>query len=275
MDNKAIISPNEFLNFKINECLPKFREEHKEEYAVIFDLMQLLKSIEDKFVGKYASQQSIFLFSAVIEINRLFQSAILLLERGLSTSAKIITRTILELSIKIVEMVKNKEFIQEVLFDEIGEARSTVRAAERYNRTDLIPPEKIQEIEETYSSLKKDKSYKKKRIEDLAKKNGLEIEYLLYKTYCSSTHISASTLGKNFKHLSAGIVFDAGVQLDNFKNDLCSLIGIVLISIPCLTNEYFNDDNLMKKYDLICDNFQKEFNNFPTLLTAPQAAIKD
>ena len=24
-----------FLDFKINECLPKFREEHKEEYKVV------------------------------------------------------------------------------------------------------------------------------------------------------------------------------------------------------------------------------------------------
>lgn len=248
-----------FLDFKINECLPKFREDHKEEYDVILDLIQLLESIEDKFVGKDVSQQSIFLFSAVIEINRLFQSATLLFERGLPTSAKIITRTILELSIKIVEMVKNDEYIQEILLDEIGEARSTVRAAERHNRIDLIPLEKIQEIEETYNLLNNGKSYKRKKIEDLAKKNGLEIEYLLYKSYCSSTHISASTLGSNFKHLSAGIVFDAGIQLDNFKNDLCSLIGIVLISIPCLTNEYFNDEELKNRYDGIGRRFENTF----------------
>lgn len=248
-----------FLDFKINECLPMFREDHKEEYDVIFELFQLLKSIEDKFIGKDASQQCIFLFSAVIEINRLFQSAILLYERGLPTSAKIITRTILELSIKIVEMVKNEEFIQEIMLDGICEARSTAYAAQRYNRTDLISPEIIPEIEEAYNSLKKDKPYKKKKIEDIAKKNGLDIEYLLYKTYCSSTHISASTLGMNFKQLSAGIVFDAGIQLDNFKNNLRSLIGIVLISIPCLTNEYFNDEELKAQYNGFSKRFEAIF----------------
>ena len=64
-----------------------------------------------------------------------------------------------------VEMVKNEEFIQEIMLDGICEARSTAYAAQRYNRTDLISPEIIPEIEETYNSLKKDKQYKKKKIE--------------------------------------------------------------------------------------------------------------
>ena len=100
-----------FLDLKINEYLPKFREEHKEKYNVVLDLMQLFNSLKDKFVGKNASEQDIFLLSSIIELNKLFQSAVMLFERGIPSSANIIIRTILELSLNIVETVKNKEHI--------------------------------------------------------------------------------------------------------------------------------------------------------------------
>ena len=275
MDNKAIILPNEFLDFKINECLPKFREEHKEEYKVIFDLIKLFNDIKDMFVGKNASEQDIFLLSSIIELNKLFQSAVLLFERGIPSSANIIIRSILELSLNIVETIKNKEHIQEIIFDEIDKTRRTVNIAKEFNRLDLIPPEKIQEIQETYDLLAKNNSKKKKSVKDLAQKNGFEVEYLLYRTYCGNTHLSVSALAQNFNISSCGIDFNAGIRLDDFKYDLRRLISIAIIPVPSLITDYFNDDNLIKKYDLICDNFQKVFDNFPTLLTAGQAAIKD
>ncbi len=248
-----------FLDFKINECLPKFREEHKEEYKVVINLIQLFNSLKDKFVGKNASEQDIFLLSSIIELNKLFQSAVLLFERGIPSSANIIIRSILELSLNIVETIKNKEHIQEIIFDEIDETRRTVKNAKEFNRLDLIPPEKIQEIQETYDLLAKNNAKKKKSVKDLAQKNGFEVEYLLYRTYCGNTHISASALAKNFSASSSGITFDAGIQLGDFKYDLRRLISIAIIPIPSLISEHFNDDDLNNQYNLICRNFESVF----------------
>ena len=248
-----------FLDFKINECLPKFREEHKEEYKVVIKLMQLFNSLKDKFVGKNASEQDIFLLSSIIELNKLFQSAVLLFERGIPSSANIIVRTILELSLNIVETVKNKEHIQEIMLNEIKETRSTVNIAKEFKRLDLIPAEKIQEIQEAYDCLSDNKPVKQTSVKDLAQKNGFEVEYLLYRTYCGNTHTSASVLAKNFKASSSGIVFDAGIQLGDFKYDLRRLISIAIIPIPSLISEYFNDDDLNNQYKLICRNFESVF----------------
>lgn len=247
-----------FLDLKINECIPKWREEHQAEYKIIFDLMQFLYSIEDNFIGKDATQQDVFLMSSILELNRLFQSAVLLFERGIPASANIIIRTILELSLNIVETIKNEEYIQEILFNELKEMRSTVNIAKEFNRLDLIPPERIQEIQETYESFGERKS-KKKNVKDLAIKNGFEVEYLLYRTYCGNTHMSASVLAKNFKVSSLGVVYDGNIQLSDFKNDLCRLIGITMISIPILVNDYIMDDNLSKQYDLIYENLGNVF----------------
>jgi hypothetical protein len=93
----------------------------------------------------------------------------------------------------------------------------------------------------------------------LAQKNGFEIEYLLYRTYCSDTHKTASALAKNFSTTSSGIVFDAGIQLDDFKYELRRLISIAIIPIPSLISEYFNDEDLNNQYNSICRNFESVF----------------
>lgn len=259
MNDKTNVNEG-FLDFKINECLPKFREEHKEEYNVVIDLMRLFNSLKDKFVGKNASEQDIFLLSSIIELNKFFQSAVLLFERGIPSSSNIIIRTILELSLNIVETVKNKEHIQVIMLNEIKETRSTVNIAKEFKRLDLIPSEKKQEIQEAYDWLSDNKPAKKTSVKDLAQKNGFEVEYLLYRTYCGNTHISASALAKNFSESSSGITFDAGIQLGDFKYDLRRLISIAIIPIPSLLSEYFNDEDLNNQYNLICRNFESVFN---------------
>lgn len=251
---------NEILDLKINDFIQGFRESHKDEYKVIFDLIQLMGSVKDEFIGKDATQRDIFLLSSIIELNRLFQTAVVLFERGLPTSANIIIRTILELSLNIVETIKNEDYIEEIIFSEIKEIRATVNIAKEFNRIDLIPPEKIQEIQETYDLLAKSNSKKKRSVKDLAQKNGFEVEYLLYKTYCGDTHISASALAKNFNISSLGIDFNAGIRLDDFKYDLRRLISIATIPVPSLINDYLKDADLKMRYDIICDNFQEVFN---------------
>lgn len=68
-----------------------------------------------------------------------------------------------------------------------------------------------------------------------------------------------STLAKNFKASSLGTVFDAGIQIGDFKYDLRRLISIAIIPIPSLISEYFNDDHLNNQYKLICRNFESVF----------------
>lgn len=133
-----------------------------------------------------------------------------------------------------------------------------VNTARYFNRLDLIESEKIQEIQEAYDTLVKN-NYKKQTVKRLAQKNGFEVEYLLYKIYCGNTHMSVSVLAKNFSVSSLGVIYDGNIQLSDFKNDLCRLIGITMISIPTLVNDYIKDDNLSKQYELLCENLANIF----------------
>lgn len=255
--NHAVLDQG-FLDLKVNNFLPAFREQNKEEYTIINDLIHLFNSLEHRFDNTTVSPRDIFLLSCIIELNRLFQSAVLLFERGIPASANIIIRTILELSLNIVEIIKNEDYIQSIIFSEIYEARKTINHARDFNQLTLIPQEKICEIQEIYNSFPK--YYPQKlNMKQLAEKNNFKTEYLLYRTYCSNTHTSASTLAKNFNISSKGMIFDAGIQLGDFKNDVQRLISIAIIPLPSLINDYFCDDNLNTTYDLINENLNRYF----------------
>jgi hypothetical protein len=246
-----------FLDLEINKYLPKFRDRYREEYDVIFELMRYMEIMENKFVDQDASLRVMLLFSAVIEINRLFQSAVLLLEKGLPSAAKIIARTILELSIKMVEMIRNQQYAQEFLVEDICEARCTINKAKKYNKLDLFSVDQIEKTESIYQTL--GNKAEKVTVKHLAEKNNLLSEYLLYRSYCDNTHMSASALGENLKILPEGIVYDTGIQVNNFKKDLRCLISIVLISMPFFINEYFKDENMKGQYDALCEKFANIF----------------
>lgn len=57
------------------------------------------------------TRQDLYVLSSLTELNELFQSVVLLLERGLKDSAYIIIRSILELIFRIIEVIRNEKFI--------------------------------------------------------------------------------------------------------------------------------------------------------------------
>ena len=93
-------------------------------------------------------------------------------------------------------------------------------------------------------------------------KNGFGVEYLLYRTYCCNSHISASVLADNFTISPTKIAFEEGIQLDNFKSDISVLLSIVIISLLAIIEEYFNNETLKKQFDLFVEKFETVFNKY-------------
>ena len=93
-------------------------------------------------------------------------------------------------------------------------------------------------------------------------KNGFGVEYLLYRTYCCNSHISATVLADYFTISPTKIAFEEGIQLDNFKSDISVLLSIVIISLPAIIEEYFNNETLKKQFDLFVEKFETVFNKY-------------
>ena len=114
MDNKIKLTDG-FIDLMINENLIKFRNKYKNEYALIRETKNLLECMQHKFIDQDVPINEMYIATALVELNKLFQSAILLFERGLLESGNIIIRSCLELSFKIVELIKNKSFFDDMI----------------------------------------------------------------------------------------------------------------------------------------------------------------
>ena len=86
-----------FLDLHINDCIAKLRYKYEKEYNVVFELIDIFKILLKSFIGKRVLAKDLFVYSAIIELYKLFQSSVLLLERGLPISARSINRTIISI----------------------------------------------------------------------------------------------------------------------------------------------------------------------------------
>ena len=254
--NKKTELKDGFLDLKINEDLLKFRNEHQNEYDIIKETKNLLESMQRKFIGQEVKKSEMYLATAILELNKLFQSAILLFERGLLESGNIIIRSCLELSFKIVELIKNKNFFKDMVKELNYETIQTFKTIKNNELYDIVPKSEVNRLLNTYDS-----SEGKTKISPfkLAEKNNLMREYILYRLYCNDSHQSIATLSELQIFENNGVVLDGNLRLDNFSESVYMLISIIMIPFPTLTDEFFCDDKIKKQYERLQENLKNVF----------------
>ena len=62
-----------------------------------------------------------------MQLNKFFRSEILMFEHGLKDVGESLIRTCLELAIKIIELIKNKDFIEDYELESFFEMRTTTK----------------------------------------------------------------------------------------------------------------------------------------------------
>ncbi len=87
--------------------------------------------------------KDVYLLASIVQLNKLYQSAILLFERGLRESANIIIRTIIEVSFKNIEVMRNIEFINELWLEQQYQNKKCLENIKNKKLFDLIPENKI------------------------------------------------------------------------------------------------------------------------------------
>ena len=180
MDNKIQL-PDGFIDLRINENLSKFRSEHKEEYEFIKETKKLFDKAQQKFIGQTVTKDEMYIATSLISLNKLFQSAVLLFERGLLESGNIIMRSCLELSFKIVELIKNKKFINSMIKEQYFETKNTLEIINNNKLYDMVPKETVEDLLNK-PQIKKSKHIKLSPYKLAQKNNLLEAYRTVY--YC-------------------------------------------------------------------------------------------
>ena len=258
-DNHRIILQDGFLDLKLNAIIATFRQEHNAEYAVVFKVKSFLDEAQDCFVGKKVSKQDMFLSASIMELNKLFQSAVLLFEKGLPSSANIIVRSILELSFKIIELINNENFLQEMIMDSNLKTLKTLNDIKNHKLYSVAPSDLVEQLLEDCKRKKTQSSNVNIGASILADRNGLKKEYILYRTYCDYTHLSLSAINENIDITSQGVTLDGDIKLTDFSESLALLISITMISFPYIAQHSLIDEKMKSQFDLLQNEFVKAF----------------
>lgn len=251
-----------FLDLRINNCIEGFRNKYKNEYKCLKEIDSFFYRIQDELTKKVVTQDNTFIMASLSQLQKLYDSCILLFERGLVEAGHALIRTILELAFKIIEVIKNKEFVEDLLLEEQYESLALLNDIETHKIFDMIPKDKVKEYKELVKKNINNRERPKTKTNYLVNKNALHREYILYRLQCDYVHQSTGVIGKIIKINSNGVCFiDGDLQLKNFKTSIAWLISITTISLKAVLEDYIKSKELIKEFNEIVKEFEVYFKD--------------
>ena len=248
-----------FLDLKLNDTISAFRTEHRTEYLVVFKVESFLYELQSCFVGKTVSEQDKFLVAYIVELNKLFQSAVLLYERGLPESANIVVRSILELSFKIIELIRNENFLQELKMDINTNVSKMLRDIRENEFYDMVPKDLLDELLSNYQRRKSQNGNVNIGVKELCKRNQMPREYILYRKYCNYPHQSLEVIDEIIDYTPDGVNMNGDLRLEDFSKSIEMLISITMISFPKILEHSLIDGILRQQFDLLQKDFEDSY----------------
>lgn len=252
---------DEFIDLTVNDCIVGFRQEYQNEYKIIEEFINIFRMCEEEMEKIGPNLQNTYLLAAIMQLNKLYQSTIILFERGLKDPANVIIRTIIELVFKSIAVIRDEEFIDKLSLYQQYENKKCLEDIKNNKLFDMVPEK---ELEILIKKCNKEINGAKKpdmNIYELAKQNKLSKEYILYRLQCDYTHHSNSVIEGIIKVKDNGYYIDGNFQLEDFKKSVAWVISITSSIFPILLNEYLKNRNLIGEYNKFLKKFEETFKD--------------
>lgn len=247
-----------FLDLRINNCIEKFRDEYENEYKCLKAVDAFFYTVQEELRKKRFTQENTFIMASLSQLQKLYDSSILLFERGLVEAGNTLIRSILDLSFKIIEVIKNKEFVEDLLLEEQYELLALLNDIEMHKLFDVIPEDKVKEYKKIVKNNIGNRKKPKTKTCYLVNKNKLFKEYILYRLQSDYVHQSTGVIGQIVKVTSDGYCFiDGDLQLKDFKSSIAWLISIINISLKVVMEDYIKNSTLIKAFNEIVKEIEK------------------
>lgn len=248
-----------FLDLGMNEHIINHRRQYKKEYGVIINFNEYIFKMINILLAKGTNKQNMFIIASVVEMHKFYQSAVLLLERGLPESANSLIRTMIDLLIKLIEVIRVPKSVDTLLLNADYETKNILKYLYQNELFDIVPKEELEVfIRENEKRIKTEKNPRIK-TKDLAEKNNVIKMYTLFRFQSDYTHLSTDIIGRVIKTNDEGYYIDESLMLNNFKMDIGLAISIISTMIEFVLNEYMNNELLVNEYKKLGESFENVF----------------
>lgn len=197
---------------------------YRERFAGWFEFAENLNRLAVKSLGmahlKDIDPAKHVIYLLTIRILEQYESIVILVERGILSSAKLIVRPMLEALFTLAALAKDSSFVTEYLGSQRYVDLNALRSSCRWRNKDLMKRFKEHNLESRYIELKDE--LKNMPVELLkpihwAKLSDYEDFYhVYYVEYCSSTHSSPSILNEHMDSDGDDVEIAFGPAIDGF-----------------------------------------------------------
>ena len=241
-----------YLSDAFNKNIYNLRNQYKTEYEIADKIGELLYYVAETYCIKGTEQRNVYVTASIIQIYKYYQSSIILLERGLNEAAFSLVRSMIELSFKIIEVIRNKNSLYKIILKEQFEEKSILNYLKEKELYNLVDKEtlnkKLEEIDKVIEGKKKPK--KETSIYTIGDNNELYDAYAVYKYNCDYVHLSTRTIMEKVEFNKDGIFINSNPEFKNFKENINFIITIPLFILPYIV-EYVNTEDVNKKFNRI------------------------
>ena len=244
---------NGFLDNGIQDKIIKV----KTKYGYIFDLMNnfnmLSYKIMDNYAGIEANDKNLYILPAFVEINKLYQSSIIMLEYGLKSSFESLLRNIIELWIQMIYVFNNSNNVYRLEKSTYAETKKKLDFICENKLYEIIPEESANKIktklEKEIQGMEMRGIKKAPNVKDMCDSLKLKKEYAYYCFESDYTHSDYSNVvGLNIT-TEKGVYINANGSYDLFENDSLRLLSVLEEIVLKMIEEYV--PSLKGEYDLL------------------------
>lgn len=234
-----------------------YKEKHKNIFNLLYDYNRLCCKIINAYNGVEVTEEKLYIFPAFVEMHKLYQAAILMLEYGLPNLAENLLRSMFELMLKILYVFKEENNIKKLKIKDFSEALSQISYIDNNNLYKIVPKDYIdkykKQLEDSKNELTKQVFNQAPNIREMCVELGLKAEYTYYKYLCDYTHTAFHLISSMNVETENGIVINGYEDFDNVENIGLRIITILNIIMNKIVITYFN-------------NFLDEYNNLANKL---------
>ena len=124
---------------------------------------------------------------------------------------------------------------------------------------DIIDQNYLEQLLNSCNELNSKNNRSDIRVSQLAKRNGMEKEYILYRTYCDYTHQSAKVIDEIVEIKPNGVNLNGGLRLDDFSESIAMLASITMISFQDIVRHPLIREKMESQFYLLQNEFVKAF----------------
>lgn len=251
-----------FLDVQMNERVNNLRKKHKSEYEIINEFNLFFYKLLDKVIKKGKTEQNLYILVSIVEMHKFYQSSIILFERGLYEAGNSLIRTMVDILIKIVEVIRHEDSVEKLKVNEYYEVQNMLNYI-YVNKLYSFDSEKdLSEILEKVKEKTKSKENPRIKTKDLAENNKMKDAYMIFKYKSEYTHLSTSVMEKIIQEDDEGHCYiKEEIVLDNFREDIAFSISIVCSMIEYILREYIKDADIETIYKKLSAKYESEFKD--------------